>query len=485
MSIFRSLILLCLTLNSIGQTNFKNAVKIANNITPQNLKKHLTVIAGPEMEGRETATEGQRKAAAYIENVMKENDLLPASNGSYQMYFPVYRDSIVDASFTVNNIPLQWKTDFNVPAGNFNAEQAFSEVVFVNVDDSAWKQNKIDVSGKLVMFRLKASKPELKGWATLATVNSFMKRGAAAALVIDSAASTNLLGNMSYDSLSSKQDINYYIISPQTADLVIANGSDTSRLPAKIYRVDISMKYQEQQLQLQSSNVLGYIEGTTKKDEFLIISAHHDHMGKKDSLIWYGADDDGSGTVSLLEIAAAFAKAKAAGQGPIRSILFLSFSGEEKGLWGSKYYTSHPVFPLDKTTADLNIDMVGRIDSAHIKSNTPNYVYVVGDHKLSSELPVITKAANKKTQLELNAKYNDPKDPERIYTRSDHYNFAKKGVPVVFFYDGGNADYHRVTDTVDKIDFDLMTKRAKLVFYTAWEMANRKNRVVRDKTLKD
>ena len=164
----------------------------------------------------------------------------------------------------------------------------------------------------------------------------------------------------------------------------------------------------------------------------------------------------------------------------MRSILFLSVSGEEKGLWGSKYYTSHPVFPLDKTTADLNIDMVGRIDSAHIKNNTPNSVYVVGDHKLSTELPLITKAANEKTQLELNAKYNDPKDPERIYTRSDHYNFAKKGVPVIFYYDGGNADYHRVTDTIDKIYWDLYEKRVQLIFLTAWEIANRENMLKRD-----
>ncbi|MES2645408.1 MAG: M28 family peptidase [Bacteroidota bacterium] len=486
MSILRILVLVFLTTSSFAQTNLKKAVVHANLISAEDLKKHLTIIAGPEMEGRETATEGQRKAAAYIEDVMKQNGLLPANNGSYQMYFPVYRDSVVSASITINNQPLIWKTDFNAPAANFNAEQTFGELVLVNLDDSAWKQNKIDVTGKLVMFGLKSSRADHNDRAITATVGTIMKKGAAAALVIDSSfEAIPDKGNMAHIKMPARQYINYYRITPKTANLLMANGNDTSRKPGKTYQVDITLNYREQQLQLQSSNVVGYLEGTTKKDEFLVISAHHDHIGRNDSLIFYGADDDGSGTVSLLELMEAFSKAKAAGQGPYRSVLFLSVSGEEKGLWGSEYYTKNPIFPLDKTTANLNIDMIGRLDSAHIKSKKPDYIYVVGDHKLSSDLPVIVKAANVKTMLELNAKYNDAKDPERIYSRSDHYNFAKRGVPVIFFFSGLHPDYHKATDTVDKINFELMEKRAKLVFYTAWEMANRKEMLVRDKKLKD
>jgi Zn-dependent M28 family amino/carboxypeptidase len=150
-------------------------------------------------------------------------------------------------------------------------------------------------------------------------------------------------------------------------------------------------------------------------------------------------------------------------------------------LWGSDYYSSHPVFPLDKTTVDLNIDMVGRIDPSRKYGDSANYIYVIGDDKLSSDLKPVSEAINKKnTKLELDYKYNDPKDPERIYYRSDHYNFAKHGVPVIFYFSGLHADYHKPTDTPDKINYDLMKKRILLVFYTAWEMANRNDMLKRD-----
>jgi Zn-dependent M28 family amino/carboxypeptidase len=249
----------------------------------------------------------------------------------------------------------------------------------------------------------------------------------------------------------------------------------------KSYAADIFLCLQKQTQALQSSDVLGFLEGGDLKDEVLVISAHYDHLGKKDSIIYFGADDDGSGTVSLLELANAFSKAKAAGKGPRRSILFLANSGEEKGLWGSEFYTDHPLYPLDKTTADLNIDMIGRKDPGRRKGDSNNYVYIVGDDKLSTDLHAISIAMNKKyTGLELDYKFNDPRDPLKIYSRSDHYNFARKGVPIIFYFDGIHADYHMPTDTPDKIDYDLMVKRAQLVFYTAWEMANRESMLKRD-----
>jgi Zn-dependent M28 family amino/carboxypeptidase len=208
-------------------------------------------------------------------------------------------------------------------------------------------------------------------------------------------------------------------------------------------------------------------------------------LGKRDSVIYYGADDDGSGTVSVLELAEAFTKAKEAGKGPRRSILFLANSGEEKGLWGSEYYSEHPAYPLDKTTVDLNIDMIGRIDPNRKHGDSTNYIYVVGDDKLSTDLHPISVAQNKKyTMLELDYKFNDPNDPERIYYRSDHYNFARKGVPIIFYFDGIHKDYHRPSDTPDKINYDILEKRARLVFYTAWEMANRDEMLKRDIPLK-
>ncbi|WP_417238933.1 M28 family metallopeptidase [Bizionia sp.] len=229
-----------------------------------------------------------------------------------------------------------------------------------------------------------------------------------------------------------------------------------------------------------SENVVAFIKGTEKPDEIVVISAHLDHEGVKNGEIYNGADDDGSGTVAILEIAEAFKQAADAGKGPKRSILFLHVTGEEKGLLGSKYYTENPIFPLANTVTNLNIDMIGRVDDRH-KGN-PNYVYLIGSDKLSTELHNISEAMNKKyTNIDLDYKYNDDNDPNRFYYRSDHYNFAKHNIPIIFYFNGTHADYHRPTDTPDKINYEMLENRARLVFYTAWEVANRENRVVVDK----
>ncbi|CAM1363303.1 Peptidase family M28 [Tenacibaculum sediminilitoris] len=231
-----------------------------------------------------------------------------------------------------------------------------------------------------------------------------------------------------------------------------------------------------------SENVVAFIKGTEKPEEVVVISAHLDHEGVKNGKIYNGADDDGSGTVAILEIAEAFKQATDAGKGPKRSILFLHVTGEEKGLLGSKYYTENPIFPLANTVTNLNIDMIGRVDDRH-KGN-PNYVYLIGSDKLSTELHNISEAMNKKySNIDLDYKYNDDNDPNRFYYRSDHYNFAKHNIPVIFYFNGTHADYHRPTDTPDKINYEMLENRARLVFHTAWEVANRENRVVVDKAV--
>lgn len=229
-----------------------------------------------------------------------------------------------------------------------------------------------------------------------------------------------------------------------------------------------------------SENIWAFIEGTDKKDEIIVVSAHYDHVGMKNGEVYNGADDDGSGTVALLEIAQAFKQAEKDGFKPKRSILFLHVTGEEHGLHGSRYYSQNPLFPLDKTVADINIDMIGRRDTLH--SNTNNYVYVIGSDRLSSELHTINEEMNNKyTKMELDYKYNDRNDPERIYYRSDHYNFAKHGIPAIFFFNGIHADYHRPTDTPDKIEYDALAKRAQLAFLVAWELANRPEKIKVDR----
>ena len=226
---------------------------------------------------------------------------------------------------------------------------------------------------------------------------------------------------------------------------------------------------------IRGENVLGYIKGTDLKDELIIITAHYDHLGKHDTLLFNGADDDGSGTVAIMEIAEAFMLAKRDGKGPRRSILIMPVSGEEKGLLGSKYYTDNPVFPLRKTIANLNIDMIGRIDNMHIDGN---YVYLIGSDMLSKELHNISEKINKKyIGLELDYTYNTEDDPHRYYYRSDHYNFAKNNIPVIFYFNGVHEDYHKTTDTIEKIDFNKIEKITRFVFLTAWELANREERI--------
>jgi hypothetical protein len=267
--------------------------------------------------------------------------------------------------------------------------------------------------------------------------------------------------------------------------LMKATSEDASKKPLnKIKPSRLSYQVSMETKIVKSENVLGYLEGTDKKDELVIISAHFDHIGKKDhgdgDLINNGADDDGSGTVTVMQLAKAFAKAKKDGHGPRRSILFITVTGEEEGLFGSQYYVEHPVFPLANTVADLNIDMIGRRDPQH--EGKPDYVYAVGADRLSSELHELNERNNKSyTQLELDYTYNDEKHPERIYYRSDHWNFAKNNIPIIFYFDGVHEDYHKVSDEVSKIDFNLLAKRGKLVFYNAWELANRDERIVVDK----
>ena len=228
-----------------------------------------------------------------------------------------------------------------------------------------------------------------------------------------------------------------------------------------------------------SENVVAFIKGSDKPDEYVVISAHYDHIGIKGKKIFNGADDDASGTSAVLEIAEAFQKAVRDGNGPKRSIVFLHVTGEEIGLFGSRFYTEFPIFPLIHTVVNLNIDMVGRVDKSH--EENPNFIYLIGADKLSSELHDLSEAMNEKyTNLNLDYTYNDENDPNRFYYRSDHYNFAKNNIPIIFYFNGVHKDYHKHTDTPDKIRYDLLQKRTQLVFYTAWEIANRKERLALD-----
>ena len=244
--------------------------------------------------------------------------------------------------------------------------------------------------------------------------------------------------------------------------------------------VDFLKKILGKNKHIKGENVLGYIEGTDLKEELIIITAHYDHLGKHEEKTYNGADDDGSGTVAAMEIAEAFILAKKEGNGPRRSVLVMTVSGEEKGLLGSAFYADNPIYPLENTVANLNIDMIGRIDDWH---DTANYVYLIGSDMLSQELHDISEQINKEyIGLDLDYRFNAEDDPNRYYYRSDHYNFAKNNIPVIFYFNGVHEDYHKVTDTVEKIDFNKIQTITRLVFLTAWELANRDERIQLNKT---
>lgn len=476
----------------------------ATTITPDDLKKHLYIVAGKEMQGRETTTEGQRKAAAYIEDQFKALGLTPGNNGNFQLGFPVYQDSLVEATIEVNGKRFDGSKDFFVNLSTANSSTLLSsEVVYVGygINDSTRNDFKpINVQGKIVLVM--PTQPTTTGGTSSGShfrtspfliVREAQKNGAAAVLLVQNniirRGAPYVKGPLYTEAYKPNINLNSYSISEEIAKAIIGTDFDAVKealkngnpIP-KTYTANVKLDFKKSVNELSSTNVIGFLEGSDKKDEFVFITAHYDHLGKRgDSVIYYGADDDGSGTVSVIELAEAFTKAKAAGKGPRRSIVFMTVSGEEKGLWGSEYYSDHPVYPLDKTTVDLNIDMIGRTDPKRKTGDSTNYVYVVGDDKLSSDLRPISEAMNKKyTKLELDYKYNSPKDPERIYYRSDHYNFARKGVPIIFYFNGTHKDYHQPSDTPDKIDYKQMAKRAQLVFYTAWEMANRNEMLKRD-----
>lgn len=494
---------------SLGLCLFVSAQKkggpasFAASITADDMKRHLYTIASKDMEGRDTPSPGLEKAADYIENHFKSLGLLPGNNGSYRQRYPLYKDSLTSTQLKVNGSAFELTKDFQ-PNMNIchTAELRFSEVVFAGygiVDGAVNDYKDLDVKGKLVIIVDGAPanyKPSANGFASpggvFGKLRAAQEKGAMAVLFVYGNFPRKTFNNTSAYSMNGYAASIYpqtFAISEGIAESIMGDEGKgviekmkSSSLTAKVYKANIDLGCVKSTTTSSASNVMAMIEGTDKKDEYVFITSHYDHVGMRpDGTIYYGADDDGSGTTGILELSEAFAKAKAAGKGPRRTIVFMTVSGEEKGLWGSAYYSNHPVFPLEKTTVDLNIDMIGRIGEEYLKDkDSTNYVYIIGDDKLSTDLTPITDQVNKTMKMKLDRKYNDLNDKNRFYYRSDHYNFAEKGVPIIFYFNGVHADYHKPTDTPDKINYPLMAKRGQLVFYTAWEMANRNDMLKRD-----
>lgn len=473
--------------------NQNEADVFVNTITQEDLKKHLTIIASDEFEGRETAMPGQKKAAEYIANYFQEIGLKKGVyDTSYFQSFPVAIKDPNKVEIRVDGNKLTFLEDFFY-LGSFNDTNINNlEVVYLDygIDSKRYSDYKgKDIKGKVVVVNEGVpNKIELgEEWDSWRKkIEAAQKNGAVALFTINN------------DFKNRLERVKFYIQNPtmelhnkgnRKPNKFIPNFFISDSVAINYFKIDTSKNIQnlsskvdlmlEIDQVLSSENVLGFIEGTDKKEEVVVITAHYDHIGYDAGEICNGADDDGSGTVAVLELAQAFKEAQKAGKGPRRSMLFMTVSGEEKGLLGSQYYTENPIYDLTKTVVDLNIDMIGRVDDLH---DNNNYVYLIGSDKISSDLHEISEKANAdKIKMVLDYTYNDENDPNRFYYRSDHYNFAKNDIPVIFYFSGTHEDYHKPTDDVEKIDFEKLEKTTKLVFYTAWEIANREESLNRIK----
>lgn len=500
-SLLAAFIFTALTVNAQKKTSPK---KYADIITPALLQQHLYVIASAEMQGRNTPSPGLEKAATYIEQQFKANGLTAGNKNSYRQYFDLSKDSVLACSIAINDNIFNTRDDFAPLNSSGTLQDVFlSEFVYAGygiVDTGRDDYQLLDVTGKLVVIRDGVPDdftPSGKGMESSGfyqvKIRNAQKRGASAVLLIDNGRSRTLLfrnrggGYKIKKRYAASLPIPAFLISQKIFDtLIAANGSYLNPPTGGTFSNNIEIAFNKKISTTSTSNVIGIVEGTDKKDQYVIITGHYDHLGMQgDSVVYYGADDDGSGTTAVIALSKAFAQAKADGHGPRRTLIFMTVCGEEKGLWGSYYYSQNPIYPLQATSANLNIDMIGRIGSEYAAStDSANYVYTIGEDKLSSELFNVSDKGNEKIKLQLDRKYNDPNDRNRFYYRSDHYNFALKGVPIIFYFNGTHADYHQPGDTPDKINYGLMARRAQLVFYTAWEIANRDDMLKRDIPLK-
>tara|TARA_R110002073_G_scaffold139232_2_gene289409 strand:+ start:194608 stop:196170 length:1563 start_codon:yes stop_codon:yes gene_type:complete len=484
-----------------------DVTEFGNTITAAELKESLYIYASDDFEGRETGTPGQKKAIEFLKKHYVELGIpSPISEGDYFQEVPLEKSGAPKVDLSINNTAFKSVDDF-ISFGGSDGNLSAESIVYVGYgieDDNYSSYTDVDVNGRVVL--IKAGEPknadgtyivsgttDATKWSNLrqeyrAKQSVAIEKGAKAILYYN----TSLYGIMAQNlgrmqgRISLKETTKetattpYFFFVNDVIAKAIVSDIDTN-VTTQDLKTPIALNYKSESEELSSENVVAFLKGTEKPDEVIVISAHLDHEGIKNGEIYNGADDDGSGSVALLEIAEAFKIAADKGQGPKRSILFLHVTGEEKGLLGSRYYSDiDPIIPLKNTVADLNIDMIGRIDPK--RKGDRNYIYLIGSDKLSTELHNISEEVNKKyMNVVLDYTYNDENDPNRFYYRSDHYNFAKNNIPVIFYFNGTHDDYHKPSDTPDKIEYDLLENRTRLVFYTAWELANRANRIVVDK----
>lgn len=496
-----ALILLILWAQGIAAQEDTVASRYARLIDRVDLRRHLEVLASDSFMGRDTGREGQKLAATYLKNRFMEMGVPPlARNGVEQGYFQPY-ELIESKKGTISirtvKQELSWPRDVLYFVEDLDESLEINRLVHFGAEDVGEQVDfartaavvdarslELGVSGfRPVQERLERAKSEGFRVAFIVVkeevkdqLTGFVHVGGTT-MRLPAADELPQSGSRGIQPLYITERVLVQIAGRPGAKALLGSKG------AKGTKVRIVLMREQGDSRVQAENVLAFIEGTDKRDEVIVITAHYDHIGVEDGVVYNGADDDGSGTVALIEIAEAFIRASEQGNRPRRSILIMPVSGEEKGLLGSRYYSDNPVFPLEQTVANLNIDMIGRVDSAHL--TTAPYVYIIGSDRLSSDLHAVNEEANaRNVGVDLDYTFNAEDDPNRFYYRSDHYNFARKGVPCIFYFSGVHEDYHQPGDDVEKIRFDLLESRARLVFHTAWMLANRSERIQVDKPVR-
>jgi Zn-dependent M28 family amino/carboxypeptidase len=503
-------------------------------ITAAQLKDYLSFIASDEMEGRDTPSRGLDTTAKFLAMNLSRWGLTPAGDaGSYFQKIALSREVIDEAETRAlfNQQALVFGDDY-IPYAR-PADLAATPLVFAG---NGWlvksKQidayKGIDARGKVAVIfgPPNAIPPGIKnadltgkhGEDWMNAGEYAQQQGVAALLVVPDfqylanwdrnrtrLAERGVIRVDKFQPASGTQ-LPQAVISPRVANVLFqGERQNAASLYAAAYAgqalepfalnpaKELSLVVKVKSEPATTQNVVAVFPGSDPllKREYVALGAHYDHVGigipVNGDAIYNGADDDGSGTTALLAIAEALAKANVR---PRRSILFVWHAGEEKGLWGSRYFTSYPTVPLDQIVAQINIDMIGRsrkegdISPRNRELSGPNEIYVIGSRMMSTELGDLTDSVNKQyLNLTYDYRYDDPADPNRFFFRSDHYNYARKGIPIVFFFDGEHEDYHRPGDSVDKIDFQKMERVARTIYLTLWEIAGRPTRPAVDKQL--
>ncbi|MGI8543830.1 MAG: M28 family peptidase [Aridibacter sp.] len=508
--------------------------KMAEAITAEQLKDFLYFVASDEMEGRDTPSRGLDLTAKFIALNLKRWGLKPAGDdGTFFQKMMIRRDSIdaENTKISINGKDFVYNKDFYLLGGNGmgSGDLVFAKngwlVKSKNIDAFAG----VDVKDKIVVLDgiafsprglqppqgvdvLADLKAETKGteWADPMTYAKM--KGAKGILIVASppvqsfwSRMGNFLsrGKMVVEGLdgtsrnpadSKEEEILPMMLVSEDVGKAIYAGEKTDMSSAFVLNKKANISGINKAERIPTQNVVALWEGSDPKlkAEMVAIGAHYDHVGIRPNAegvdkIWNGADDDGSGTVAVLSIAEALSKAKVR---PKRSVLFVWHAGEEKGLWGSEYFNKYPTVDIKNVVAQLNIDMIGRSKKAGDTNpknkdlSAPDEIYVIGSEMMSSTLGAVTKETNAKfLNMNYNYRYDDPKDTNRFFFRSDHFNYAHNGIPIVFWFDGVHEDYHGAGDEPQKIDYQKMEKVTRTIFLTLWEIAQLDKRPAVDKEL--